>query len=134
VTVFADTSALYAALDRSDANHAAAAEAYAELLERESLLTHAYVALETTVLVQRRLGMEAVRVLADDVLPALELVFVDEHLHGASVSAMLAGGVRDVSFVDWTSFELMRRRGVAEAFAFDDDFARQGFTLVPQAP
>ena len=34
---------------------------------------------------------------------------------------MLAAGVRDVSLVDWTSFELMRRLGVAEAFAFDDD-------------
>jgi predicted nucleic acid-binding protein len=36
---------------------------------------------------------------------------------------------RQVSLVDWTSFVLMRRRGTSEAFAFDDDFTRQGFTL-----
>jgi len=32
----------------------------------------------------------------------------------------------------WTSFEIMRRRGIGTAFAFDDDFARQGFELVPR--
>ena len=35
---------------------------------------------------------------------------------------------RDVSLVDWTSFELMRELGVVQAFAFDDDFASQGFS------
>jgi uncharacterized protein len=49
------------------------------------------------------------------------------------VSAMLAAGQRDVSLVDWTSFELMRRLGVNTAFAFDDDFAEQGFDLLPAA-
>lgn len=101
------------------------------LLDREALVTHGYAVVETTALVQRRLGMGAVRSLADDVLPALELVFVDESLHRSAVAGLLASGVRDVSLVDWTSFELMRRRGIAEAFAFDDDFARQGFALLP---
>jgi len=32
--------------------------------------------------------------------------------------------------VDWTSFELMRRRRVVRALAFDDDFVKQGFELV----
>lgn len=131
MSVFVDTSALYAVLDREDENHAAAGETFAALLDRESLLTHSYVVVETTALVQRRLGLEAARALTDEVLPALELVFVDESLHRAAAAALLASGARDVSLVDWTSFELMRRLGVAEAFAFDDDFARQGFTFLP---
>jgi uncharacterized protein len=131
VTVFVDTSALYAALDRDDVNHAAAAETYVDLLEREALLTHSYVVVETAALAQRRLGMEAVRALADEVLPACEIAFVDHPLHDAAVASLLAAGARDVSLVDWTSFELMRRRGVTEAFAFDDDFAERGFTVLP---
>jgi len=131
MTVFVDTSALYAVLDRDDANHRDAAVAFPDLLGHDRLLTHSYVAVEASALVQRRLGIEAVRALHDDVLPALELTWVDEPLHRAGVAAMLAGGKRDVSLVDWTSFELMRRRGVSTAFAFDDDFTRQGFTLVP---
>jgi len=133
MSVFVDSSALYAVLDRDDVNHPAAATTYESLLEHSTLLTHSYVALETTALVQRRLGMEAARALADDVLPALDLVFVDEPLHRAAEASLLAAGRRDVSLVDWTSFELMRRLGVVEAFAFDDDFAEQGFSAVPTA-
>jgi predicted nucleic acid-binding protein len=35
-----------------------------------------------------------------------------------------------VSLVDHTSFALMRALGISRAFAFDDDFAREGFALV----
>jgi uncharacterized protein len=133
VPVFVDTSALYAVLDRDDASHRAAGDAYGTLLEQDTLVTHSYVVVETTALVERRLGMDAVRALADDVLPAFDLAFVDEALHRSAVSAMLAAGQRDVSLVDWTSFELMRRLGVNTAFAFDDDFAEQGFDLLPAA-
>ena len=131
MNVFIDTSAIYAVLDRDDVNHARAGESYVSLLDQASLLTHAYVVVEATALVQRRLGVEAVRLLVDDILPAVELTLVDEALHRAAVGAMLAAGDRDVSLVDWTSFELMRRRGVTEAFAFDDDFAKQGFGVLP---
>ena len=34
---------------------------------------------------------------------------------------------REYSFVDATSFAVMRRRRIHEAFAFDDDFAAAGF-------
>ncbi len=133
MTAFVDTSALYAVLDRDDANHASAAAMFSTLLDRDTLVTHSYVVVETSALVQRRLGTEALRALHDDVLPALELSFVDESLHGAAVSAMLASGKRGVSLVDWASFELMRRLGVREAFAFDDDFVQQGFSLLPSS-
>lgn len=34
---------------------------------------------------------------------------------------------REYSFVDATSFAVMRRRRITEAFAFDGDFAAAGF-------
>lgn len=131
MAVLVDTSALYAVLDRDDENHGAAAETFTKLLDEDTLLTHTYVVVETTALVQRRLGMEALRALVDDLLPAFELVHVDELLHATAVAALLAAGARDLSLVDWTSFELMRRLGLREAFAFDEDFARQGFAVLP---
>lgn len=36
---------------------------------------------------------------------------------------------RAPSLVDFVSFEVMRERGITTAFAFDDDFRRQGFEL-----
>jgi predicted nucleic acid-binding protein len=61
----------------------------------------------------------------------LETIWVDEDVHRTAVAALLAAVRRNVSFVDWVSFELMRRRSIDAAFAFDRDFATQGFRTVP---
>jgi predicted nucleic acid-binding protein len=92
-------------------------------------VTHNYVLVEAVALVQARLGMEAVRRLLDDLVPVVELRFVDRQLHGQAVAALLATGARDVSLVDRVS-ALMRTAQIVEAFAFDPHFEREGFTLV----
>lgn len=90
-------------------------------------VTHFGVVVETSALVQRRLGMAAVRDLHDALLPVLEICWVDRELHNRAVAAMLASKKRGVSLVDWTSFELMRIRAIDRALAFDDAFKKQGF-------
>jgi uncharacterized protein len=131
VTAFTDTSALYAYLDRADDNHPQAAAVFADLLDGAGLVTHNYVVVELAALVQRRLGSRASRSLFDDVLPVVDLVFVDDDTHHAAITGYRAGLRRRTSLVDHVSFEVMRRTGLQEAFAFDDDFTRQGFILVP---
>ena len=130
--VFADTSALYAVMDAGDDHSVEAISALTAISDKGSslLVTHSYAAAELISLVQRRLGMDAVRSLVDDVLPAVEIRWVAASLHDAGVTAMRAAGRRQVSFVDWVSFEFMRREQIEDAFAFDDDFAEQGFRLV----
>jgi predicted nucleic acid-binding protein len=131
VTTFVDTSALYALLDRDDDNHRAAASWFQGSDSGAlDLLTHSYVVIESTALIHHRLGMGAARALLEDVVPAMTLVLVDESLHRAGVSAYLAARSAP-SLVDRVSFELMRHRGIAEAFAFDRDFEVAGFSTVP---
>ncbi len=132
--LFVDTSALYALLDAQDRYHPAAARVWRELLKDETLMliTSNYVVLETVALVQHRLGLEAVRVLQDDVLPVLTVVWVDRRLHESALTALLAAGKRHRSLVDWTSFELMRRHGLDVVFTFDRDFDEQGFRRIPR--
>jgi predicted nucleic acid-binding protein len=43
----------------------------------------------------------------------------------------MVAGRQAASFVDRVSFELMRRDRIETAFAFDRDFAREGFRRVP---
>ena len=126
-----DTSALYAVLDRDDVHHRAATTTWHRLLERyehegASLVATSYVLVETSALVQRRLGMDATRALHDQIVPVLDVVWVDPELHATAVTALLAAGRRDISLVDWICFELARQRSITTAFAFDDDFSRQG--------
>ncbi len=131
---FVDTSGLYAVLDRDDGFHQRAATSWRSLVEQNAaLLTQSYVLLELVALAQRRLGMDAVRALSDDLLPLVRVVWVDEALHEMGMTALRAAAERDISLVDWISFEVMRQRGVAQAFGFDSHFRDHGFTLLPEA-
>ena len=130
--VFADTSALYALLVDTDANHEASLAAASSLRgEGARLVTTSHVVLETVSLLQSRIGVEAVRTFYRDVLPLLEVVWVDEELLHGAMAALVAASHRRISLTDWSGITLMRSRGMMRAFAFDDDFARQGFELVP---
>jgi len=134
LAVFLDTSALYALLDRDGAHHQEAARTLRELLEaRWPLTTHAYVVMESVALVQRRLGVEAVRALVHGLMGVVEVASVDEALHRAALTALLASGRREVSLVDWTSFLFMRERRLEKAFAYDEHFWEQGFVSVGEA-
>jgi len=117
-------------LDRSDEAHESALN-QARKLEKGKLLTHNYVVVESAALVKSRLGAAAARDLLQGVVPALEIIWVDPSLHGAAVSAFLAALSRGTSFVDWVSFEVMRKHSLDTAFAFDRDFAAQGFITIP---
>lgn len=133
MTTFVDTSALYALLDEADDAHPRARGWLAGpgRDEREILATHSYVVVETVALVKHRLGAQALRVLLDAFLPILSVMYADEHLHSAGISALRAAVNRKPSFVDHVSFEFMRHGGITRAFAFDADFRREGFELVP---
>ncbi len=132
MTVFVDTSALYAVLDRDDDFHSAAREVWIRLLSGgESLVTSNYVVLECFALVQNRLGMDALGVFSDDVLPAMSVLWTAEEDHSSAAQAVLAAGRRDLSLVDCSSFILMRQAGIRTAFAFDKHFAEQGFEILP---
>ena len=132
MTVFVDTSALYAVLDRDDAGHAAARGAWRSLLSGQDILvTHNYVLVETSALVQHRLGLAALRALCEDVVPLLRLEWIDPERHRTAVEMALTAGRRKLSLVDCASFALMREIGIGEAFCFDAHFREAGFKAIP---
>jgi len=132
MTVFMDTSAFLAVLDADDANHERASQIWRELItQEETLVCSNYILVETFTLVQNRLGMTAVRVLQNDILPMISVEWVDESLHRSGVSALITAGRRRLSLVDCTSFETMRRLGAQLAFTFDQHYAEQSFDCLP---
>lgn len=130
MTVFVDTSALYALLDANEPKHAASHAQFAQL-RTTPLVSHSYVVIESVALVERRLGLGAVRDLLDELVAQLHVTYVDESIHATAVSAYLASGRRRPSVVDFTSFEVMRKLGIRTAFAVDRDFAEAGFDVIP---
>lgn len=130
--VLIDTSALLAVLDADDVNHLKGREAWRDLLDGEAtLLCPNYVLLETIALVQRRLGIAALLRFQAELVPILEILWVDKSVHDAALAALLTARRRQLGLVDCVSFEIARRLGVKTAFAFDRHFVEQGFQCLP---
>ena len=126
--VFVDTSAIHAFLASDDVSHAVAVETWKRFMEKGTpLFTSNYVVVESCALLQRRLGMGAVRGLLDAVLPAIEVQWVTKEAHELAMMAMIAARRRKLSLVDCTSFVMMHAAGCREAFAFDKHFTEEGF-------
>lgn len=130
MTVFVDTSAFYAVVDRDDDNHDSAKAIWGRLLSSQAvLLTNNYVLLETCALLQHRLGVVALRAFQQDAVPLLNIDWISAQRHHGAVQAALAAQRRRLSVVDWASFQTMREHGVDVAFCFDEHFREQGFTM-----
>jgi uncharacterized protein len=128
VSVVVDTSALFALLDRRDADHASAVAFWTDP-DDEDLVTHAYVVVESVALVPARLGVVAVAALIDDLLPAIRVEMVDRPLHEGALADLrrIVGGT---SLVDRVTLNFASRHGIARAFAYDADLVVAGLAPV----
>jgi predicted nucleic acid-binding protein len=132
VSVFADTSALYALLVATEEGHAEVARAFGRLLaRRQPLHTTSYVIVETIALLQHRLGLDPVRDFAESIVPVLAVEYVDENIHRKGVDRLLRESRRRLSLVDCVSLEFMRERGITAALALDRHFADAGCQVLP---
>ena len=130
MTLFVDTSALIALVDRDDRAHQGIVLAFA-LGRTEALATHAYVIVETLAVARRRFDSVVAADLIDQVFPALVVAPVDADLHVAALAAFRENVGSSVSLVDRTSFAFMRREGIRRAIALDVDFRTAGFETLP---
>jgi uncharacterized protein len=130
--IFIDTSALYALMDADDRKHERARDAWAQWLDQPvQFLTSNYVLLESLALIQHRLGIQAARQFDEELMPVLRVHWIDAELHTTALKMVLAVGQRDLSLVDCTNIELMRRLGHRTIFAFDRHYTEQGLIQLP---
>ena len=129
--IFVDTSAFYALLSPNDSHHGEAARIWSGLLESHAAMeTHNYVVLETASLAQRRLSFHAAEAFFEHLLKVVHIRWMDEDLHRRAEGAFRTAGRKTLSLVDCASFEVMRSRSIATAFAFHEHFEEHGFTTL----
>ena len=126
--IFVDSSFWIALVSRRDAH----GEEAGELFERHSstrLLTSNHVRGESWTMLNRRYGHPAAVGLVDRLerAPRLTVEFVSSRLEDEAWTWLRRHDEREYSFVDATSFALMRKLRIREALAFDGDFAAAGF-------
>lgn len=129
---YIDTSAFLAMLDPSDHRYSRAVQTWQMLVDREDrLLISSYVLIETISVLHRRFGMHVVGRFLADIMPVLEIAWMDVNFHTIAVSALLSHpGKGGPSLVDCMSFEVIRQQRIQDVFAYDKHFEGRGFTVI----
>lgn len=126
--IFVDTSFWVALRNRRDRHHEAARQLFGELASA-SLVTSNQIRGETWTYLRRKAGHTAAVAFLDSVSrsPRVEILFVTEKQEDAALEWLRRHDEREYSFVDATSFVLMKARRISEALTFDGDFDAAGF-------
>jgi predicted nucleic acid-binding protein len=127
-----DSSAYFALSDRSSINHERAARVQVGLTrERRLLFTTNFVIAETHALVLSRLGRDiAASTLGWIQESAATIVRVSERDELRAREIIATHTDKDYSYTDATSFAVMERLRIGEAFTFDRHFAQFGFAVL----
>lgn len=135
--VFADTSALYALVDRNDASHAAVRAEIGRLLKAgRRLVATDYIVTETVNLANARGGaLVAQRVL--DLIEqsaGIRLEWIGPERFDAAKAFFRKHADHTYSFTDCTSFVVMRESRLTEALTTDRHFREAGFVALLPPP
>ena len=126
--IFVDTSFWVALRNRRDPYHQVAVQLWQEHGD-SGLFTTNHVRGETWTFLRRKSGhVSAVGFLdAVERSPRVVVFHVTEEMERAAGRWLRQHSEREYSFVDATSFAVMRAERIREALAFDGDFSAAGF-------
>jgi uncharacterized protein len=126
--IFVDTSFWVALAIDADARHREASKLFAAHASA-ALATSNDVRGETRTFARRRFGHRTAVALIDrlEQTPRLRVLRTDASDEQEAWGWVRRHDEREYSFIDATSFALMRRLAIRKAFAFDGDFSAAGF-------
>lgn len=130
--IFVDTSAYYAFVDRTDISHIAVQSHFIRMFsDGTELVTTNFVLAETHALLLNRIGRTAAMRFLDTFLQSsMILIRVTEADETTARQILRVTGDKDYSYTDATSFAVMDRMHMKEAFTLDHHFAQQGFQVL----
>jgi predicted nucleic acid-binding protein len=126
-----DTSAIFAIISSTDQFHSRARDTYTDLLDRgDQLYTTSYILVETSALVHRRLGFQALQAFVQSIQGVWDIFWVDRATHEEAWKRMLERNGARLSFVDWSTI-VAAENARAVIFTFDQDFQQEGLIVIP---
>ncbi len=130
--LFADTGPLLARVLERDQYHKLSLRHWKRVREKKpSLETSNFVLDEWITLLARHVGPHEAAACAREVYesPLFTIHTVDRAIEEEALAKLESASSPKISFTDCTSFAIMHRETIRDAFTFDDDFRIEGFTL-----
>ena len=131
--VFVDTSAWLALINKSDAAHQRAKKARDALLKDDmQFVVTNFVMVEIANALSRVAHKETAVKLINFIETSenIEIVEIDRKLYKEAWRAYSTYVDKDWSLTDCTSFEVMKERGITQAFTTDKHFEQAGFYVL----
>lgn len=129
--IFVDTSVLVALNNTLDSTYLRALELSKSFVnDTVELVTSNHVIAETLTVLSQKVSHDIAIEFNEKWAPKMEVIHIDEELEEAAFDIFKKIKSKNVSFVDCTSFALMRHLKISKVFTFDMDFKKQGFRLV----
>ena len=131
--LFVDTGAWIALADRSDQYHEQAEAMVRQLRPSDALHTSNYIVAETITRLRRTAGHHVAWQWAQSVLQShlLRVHYADQEVDQAALRVFKKYADHELSFADCATVALMEQLGLERIFAFDDDFRKIGYLVVP---
>lgn len=133
-TLFVDTGAWFALVDKSDQHHNQAVKAYPRLLSSyHHLTTTNLVIAETYILIRHAIGHNPAIYFLKNIAasPRVVKIYSNSTLEEAAEAILFKYQDQSFSYTDAVSFALMKQFEIKKAFSFDRHFATAGFMLIP---
>ena len=126
--IFVDTSFWVAVRNARDARHEEAAVVLGSVGEMH-LVTSNHIRGETWTFLRTRVGHRSATACLEALArsPRLEIVHIPQAMEDVALAWLRRHDERRYSFVDATSFALMRSLKIKDALAYDADFSAAGF-------
>lgn len=135
-TIFIDTSAFLAISDEKDEHHREAVEFLQSIMDGKRftrIVTSDYVIDETVTRIRFAVSHNAALGWIKNIRASmvLEVLRVDEETFDRGIELFEKYSDKSLSFTDCTSFAMMEKRNIEDAFTFDGDFEKAGFVKYP---
>ena len=131
-SIFVDTSAWYALVDRKDPDHSAAAGFIRG--NTFPLITTNFIFDETVTLLRKRLGWKVAGEFGQKLKNSefVSIASIKDEDEDRAWGVFLKYKDKDFSYTDCTSFSFMQRMQSDAAFSFDAHFKAMRFSMVPE--
>ena len=131
--IFVDTGALFAAANAKDNDHQKAKDFLTKLAEEKViLLVTNFIIAEIYTLMLRKIGRDKAIEHLEKLRNTAEIERVSEEDENKAWQIILRYRDKDFSYVDATSFAVMERLGIRDAFSFDEHFEQYSYNRLPK--
>lgn len=129
--IFIDTGAFFSALDHNDTFHKKSIKIWS-LLNESHLITSEFILIETATLIRMRIGIKESITFINKIEKnkEIEVIKINRDLSDNGWTYFKKFNDKTYSYVDCTSYSILKERNITKIFEFDEHFIQMGFSLI----